>query len=124
MSSVMPKPCAAFSPLMTTRSGAWRCCSCGRTRATASRPVRPTTSPRNRRRMLRSALRFDNAALGQDPIERLVIRRHWNLVHFLFGIGHTDRGDGLELAQFGKRAVIEAAAIAEPVAAPVEGQHR
>jgi hypothetical protein len=52
IASVMPKPPAAFSPLMTTQSSRQRSRNAGSRSATAPRPGRPTISPRKRRRIL------------------------------------------------------------------------
>src|SRR6185436_3998919 len=49
--SVMPKPPAAFSPLTMTKSRASSARTRGRCSATAARPDRPTTSPKNPSRM-------------------------------------------------------------------------
>src|SRR5208283_4951807 len=46
----MPKPPAAFSALTTTKSSLQALRRVGKREITASRPLRPTTSPRNSRR--------------------------------------------------------------------------
>src|SRR5208283_4836377 len=46
----MPKPPAAFSALTTTKSSLHALRKAGRREITASRPLRPTTSPRKSRR--------------------------------------------------------------------------
>ena len=42
---VIPTPPAAFSPLTTTKSGAWRSRSSGSSAERVRRPSEPTTSP-------------------------------------------------------------------------------
>ena len=51
MSGPRPKPCEAFSALTIARSTRSAARSPGSAAATVSRPVRPTTSPRNRMRI-------------------------------------------------------------------------
>src|SRR5580658_9402260 len=51
MLSVMPKPPAAFSPLITTRSSFHFLIRFGSRSRTTVRPLRPTTSPMKRIRM-------------------------------------------------------------------------
>src|SRR5271170_1846383 len=72
ISGARPKPCEAFSALTTARSilRSWR--RPGNRAATVSRPVRPTTSPRNS--ILTLVPAADDAAFGRYGIESDVVR--------------------------------------------------
>jgi len=68
---VMPTPPAAFSPLTTTKSGAWRSRSAGSSAASVRRPRPPTTSATNRsfiERSLPPALQRYRPAAMADPV--------------------------------------------------------
>ena len=64
ISGARPKPWLAFSPFTTTRSARSFAFSPGSAAISASRPERPTTSPRNRIRK-RSGPAFDHASFGR-----------------------------------------------------------
>src|SRR5262245_52363597 len=134
----MPKPPAAFSPFATTKSILWSRFSAGSRSTTTSRPALPTMSPQNNRRMALphlihggdhlggDAREMMRGLLGHDPVQRLVIFVARHARHMLRGERHTDRERiaGAAGAQLVERAVIEPAAIAEPVALGIERQQR
>src|SRR5918997_5612966 len=95
MASVMPKPPAAFSPLITTQSSRQRSRRPGRRSITAWRPGRPTMSPRKRRRMavLLWALGPDEFRFRHDHVEHPVMGLHRNLFDLLNRIGKADGQD-------------------------------
>src|SRR5271166_3080600 len=91
ISGARPKPWLAFSALTTTSSALSAAFSPGRRAATASRPVRPTTSPRNRTR-IPGPDRHD-PVLGRDCVERPVMGTRGDFVHLLRGISDAHRED-------------------------------
>src|SRR5499426_4420381 len=119
----MPKPPAAFSPLMMTQSSFQSAISLGSRSSTIARPLRPTMSPTNRRRT-GSRPAIDHLALGEHEVEPRVMRQRRNFCRFLQRKGEADRRDRLAGAQGVKRAVVVTGAVADPVAAPVERRQR
>src|SRR5215472_9145954 len=91
----MPKPCAAFSPLTTTRSSPKVRRRRGNSATTASRPARPTTSPQSNSLISKlSTFAFAeplHAAFGDDRIERHVGVLVRQLALLLHGERQTDR---------------------------------
>src|SRR6516225_870818 len=120
--AVMPKPAAAFSPLATTKSRPQSRRRRGTFLVTASRPERPTMSPQNRTFMTLD--KGASALVGQQPIQPLIARPVRYLGHELIVEADPHGGDGLLGAQAGQRAVIEAAAIAQPPSILVAGEQR
>ena len=92
----------------------------GSAAATASRPERPTTSPMNRMR-IQGSLAGDHAVIRRHRVQRHIRRPGRHLRHLLPRIGDAER---ISPRQRGQRAVVEAGAVAQPVAAPVERQQR
>ena len=62
--------------------------------------------------------------LGHEGVEPLVMRFDRHMVGFLAGIGDADGDDRLFGAKGRERGVIDAAAIAQPKTAPIEGGER
>src|ERR1700753_860525 len=112
MASVMPKPPAAFSPLMTTKSSDHRAIRPGRRSCTAVRPLRPRMSPMKRMRT-RSDPEVDDLAFGEDEIEARVAQRGRNGRGLLSRERQPDRDDRFDAAQPGDRHVIIAGPIAD-----------
>src|SRR4029077_11898984 len=103
MTSVMPKPPAAFSPLTTTRSSFQSAISFGNRSVKIARPDRPTTSPINKMRMRGSAsLQFPEIkylALRSHEIEPRVAVSGGHVRNFLGGESDANRCDRLFGAQ-------------------------
>src|SRR5690348_17991692 len=117
----MPKPCAAFSPLTTTRSSPKARRRRGSSAATASRPARPTTSPQSNSLMPRpSSLALAeplHAAFSDHRVKRHVGRFVRQLAFLLDGECQADREQVLILrAQTRQRAIVIARAGAEAMA--------
>src|SRR4051812_23158520 len=99
----------------------------GRRSVIASRPARPTTSPKNNI-LMRTIFSCDDrleaasALLGDDEVERHVVGVARDLVELLSGEGDADEAGAL--AQLVEGAVVIAAAIAEARAALVETEQR
>src|SRR5690606_24818848 len=128
ISSVMPKPPAAFSPLTMTKSSRKSEISPGSRSQTAVRPVRPTMSPRKRTRMprlLQGRTESAQAAFGQDFRQHDVVRLIRNTLHLLAVEGDADQPQRVAgRTQPPDRAIVIAAAIADAMAAQVEGGER
>src|SRR4051812_2167512 len=136
IASVMPKPPAAFSPLMTTQSSRQRSRSAGSRSATALRPGRPTMSPRKRRRIQRGSLRShlrmrrsqdersDHFRFRHDEVKHpvMILCRHG--LDLLRRISKPDGQHRMHLRQSRNRAVEMALAVADAVALAVEGGKR
>src|SRR5580658_79854 len=128
----MPKPAAAFSPLTTQKSMASAARIRGSSAMTASRPVRPSTSPKNsnrmeypdRRRLREARARLNDALLGQHQIKCLIPAIHGQFVDPLCRIGHTDREHALARPQAREGPVVKSCAPAQPVVAAIEGEER
>src|ERR1700733_5910983 len=101
----MPKPPAAFSPLMATKSSFQSRTSPGRRSTTMARPLRPTMSPMNRIRT-RSRPHVDDLALGEHEIEGRVARGGWNRVDLLGSECDADRGHLLHGAEPGEGHIV------------------
>src|SRR5215831_15828079 len=114
----MPKPPAAFSPLTTTKSSARSRRSRGNISITTARPARPTRSPQNRILMGRASGPLGRPAHGvlcRQPVELLVVILTRHRLDLLPRIGEADRRHRAQGAQLGQRAIVEAAAIAQPI---------
>src|SRR5687767_8478953 len=119
----MPKPPAAFSPLTMTTSSFQSAISPGSRSCSTTRPLRPTTSPTKRTRMLLPAA-IDQFALGEHHVEPRIARRERHHGNVLRMIGKPDRDHGLEHAKPIDGEVVIAGAIADTVALAVEGRER
>src|SRR5580698_3518629 len=119
MSGARPKPCEAFSALTIARSirRSWR--KPGNRAATASLPVRPSTSPR--KSILTSAPAADDAVLGCHGIQPHVVRAIGHRVHLLCGEGTAEAEAARQL---GEGTVVETAAVAQPSTGGIEGEQR
>src|SRR3954468_21649335 len=99
----------------------------GRRSLIASRPARPTTSPKNSI-LMRTIFSCDSrretagALLGDDEVERHVVGVTRDIVELLRSEGDADEAGAL--AQLVEGAVVIAAAIAEARAALVEAEQR
>src|SRR5215831_19567036 len=124
MTSVMPKPPAAFSPLTTTRSSFQSAINFGNRAVTAARPERPTTSPMKRIRMQSLPAEIDRLVLGEHEIEPCIACRGGHLGNFLNGERNPDRGHGLLRAQRRNRHVVITCAIADTMTGSVESRKR
>ena len=127
----MPKPPAAFSPftdhqvegqrLAQVRQAFGQDVAAGAAHdVAAEEDAHPRTSSGIRPRAGRWAWR----PLGDDPVERLIQLGAGQIRHELLRVGEAHRDDGPRLAQRPQRAVVVAAAVAEPVAVPVVSQQR
>src|SRR5487761_588805 len=125
----MPKPCAAFSPLTTTRSSPKTRRRRGNSATTASRPARPTTSPQSNSLMPKlSTFAFAepvHAAFGDDRIEwhvGLLVRQPALLLH---GECQPYREQLFVLrAQAGQRAIVITGTGAKAMTFAVECRQR
>src|SRR5690349_666340 len=122
--SVMPKPPAAFSPLTTTKSALRPARKAGACFNKASRPLRPTTSPRNRSLISPSIFSryLQGEPLGHDPVQRLVVLVPRHGCHFLRGIPDSNRRHRLLPPQPIQRPIIEPGAVPQAEPGAVEGQ--
>src|SRR3990167_3449256 len=116
MASVMPKPCAAFSPLTMTKSSSRLRRSSGKWLSIAWRPDLPTTSPQIR---IFIAVPYSSPAqsrnldvpfISDHPVERLVALRARHPLHPLRRIGDADGYHRMHFPERRQRAVVEAAA--------------
>src|SRR4051794_25306253 len=107
ISGASPNPCEAFSALTTARSIARSLRRPGNRAATVSRPVRPTTSPRNS--ILKIPPAADDAGFRRHGIEADVVRANRHGVHLLFG---KSAAEAEAVRQRGHRSVVESAAVA------------
>src|SRR3954454_17194733 len=125
MLSVMPKPPAAFSPLMITQSSFQRSRRAGSRSATATRPGRPTISPRKRRRIRKTLARGSNDfGIGDDDVDAAVVRLHGYGRDLLDREGNPDREHRVARFKGGDRGVEMTLAVADPPALPVERRER
>src|SRR5579872_750722 len=122
--SVMPKPPAAFSPLTTTKSSRHFSRSCGNCVLTTVLPLRPTTSPMNKRRIRSGVRASDQFALRQYKIEPLIVRLVRQAIAFGDAIGHPHGERATLGSQRGQRAIVVAGAIADAMTAPIETGER
>src|SRR5690242_12500387 len=99
MTSVMPKPPAAFSPLTTTRSSFHSETRPGSRSFTIARPDRPTTSPMKRIRMRLLFAEIDRFALGKQEVELCIMLGGRNMCDFLSGKSNSHRHDRFSAAQ-------------------------
>src|ERR1041384_2451323 len=106
MTSVMPKPPAAFSPLTTTRSSFHSETRCGSRSFSIARPDRPTTSPMKRIRMRLLFTEIDRFALGQQEVELSIVRCVRNMRNFLCGKSNSYRDDRFSAAQTVYRHIV------------------
>src|ERR1700730_16686958 len=118
----MPKPPAAFSPLMTTKSSCQPCISAGRRSVTLLRPLRPTMSPKKR---IRTQLRpeIDGPTLRHHEIEARVAAGRRHRGNFLRRKRDADRRDGLHGAKAGNGQVVVSGAVTDAMAATIECEH-
>src|SRR6476660_2085788 len=124
MTSVMPKPPAAFSPLTTTRSSFQSAISPGSRSVTIVRPDRPTTSPMKRLRMPSVYAQIDNLALRSHEIEARVALRCMHARNLLCGKCNSDGSNGLPGAQCINCHVVIARAVTDAVARTIKGSQR
>src|SRR5215813_11978565 len=88
----MPKPPAAFSPLMATKSSFHCSRKAGSRLITTSRPA-CRRCRRGRADASAAPRRKDESFLGQDEIEPLIVRFERHLLHLLHGEADADGSD-------------------------------
>src|ERR1041385_156214 len=110
MTSVMPKPPAAFSPLTTTRSSFHPDTRPGRRSFTAARPERPTTSPMKKIIIRLLFAEIDRFALGQNEVELFIAIGGGDKRNFLRCESYSDRDDRFTAAQAVDRHIVIACA--------------
>src|SRR5687767_3188608 len=125
IASVIPKPPAAFSPLITTQSSRHRSRRAGRRSNTALRPGRPTTSPIKNRRMTRTSGSYADAFGFRDhETEPSVVGLERHLRDLLDRIAKAD-GENRMPGREGRDGAVEMAlAVPDPPAASVEAGER
>src|SRR5690606_33255104 len=109
--SVMPKPPAAFSALITTKSSFRSRFSAGRWSERPSRPDLPTTSPKNASLIRSASWDGSIARLGQNAMQADVVRFERQIFELLPGIGEADASG---VGQGREGSVVVAAALPQP----------
>src|SRR6266446_3987141 len=120
----MPKPPAAFSPLMTTKSSFHWATSPGSRSATILRPLRPTTSPTKKRRISSGSATIDRLAFRQHQVELCVAFRRRNGLDLLRRKGKPHGDDRLYRAQRRKREIVITRPIPDALPRAVESGKR
>src|SRR5438067_8246921 len=116
----MPKPPAAFSPLMMTKSSFHWLTSPGKRSATILRPLRPTTSPTKNRRISSGSATIDQLVFRQHQVELCVAFGRWNGLNLLRRKAEPHGDERLHRAQRRKREIVVPRSIADAVPRPVE----